>query len=169
MRNAVYFKSHPDARKIGFDLRNSQILHLVKAFKEDRYKARVGSSSKEPFFNERELEFFRLVEDGQVYDFYFAKAQQDCPQYLTSKIRRTKQKAAWAELWKRYLELLPVEERPKNKREQQSHRRKLLRKHPIRSIPVRSPRAHPRRLQADPLRRRVLRSDSRQYARHPLV
>jgi hypothetical protein len=136
LRQAVLFKSHPSSRKTGWDLRNSQILHLVKAYKEDRYKARAASRSAEPFFNERELEFFRLVEQGQVYDFYFAKTQQGCPDYLASKIRRTKQKAAWAELWKQYLQGLPVEERPKDARQQQAHRRKLLRKHPIRSLAV---------------------------------
>jgi hypothetical protein len=98
LREAVFFNSRPDARKVGWDLRNSQILHLVKAFKEDRYEARAGSRSAEPFFNEREEEFFRLVEEGQVYDSCFARAQQDCPEYLTAKIRRTKQKATWAEL-----------------------------------------------------------------------
>ena len=126
----------PSSRKVGWDLRNSQILHLVKAYKEDRYEARAGSRSAGPFFNEREEEFFRLVEQGQVYDFYFAKAQQDCPDYLAAKIRRTKQKAAWAELWKEYLEGLPVSRRPKDKMQQQAHRRKLLRKRPIRSIAV---------------------------------
>jgi hypothetical protein len=136
LREAVFFRSHPEARKVGWDLRNSQILHLVKAYKEDRYQARGKSSSCEPFFNERELEFFRLVEEGQVYDFYFAKAQQECPGYLASKIRRTAQKAAWAELWKRYLEGLPAVERPKDTKQQQAHRRRLLRKRPVRSIPV---------------------------------
>ena len=136
LREAVYFKSYPSSRKVGWDLRNSQILHLVKAYKEDRYKARSKSRSCEPFFNERELEFFRLVEEGKVYDYYFTKAQQRCPEYLASKLRRTKQKAAWAELWKEYLEGLPAEERPKDKTEQQAHRRRLLRKHPIRSIAV---------------------------------
>ena len=136
LRDAVFFKSCPDARKVGWDLKNSQILHLVKAYKEDRYKVRATSRSAGPFFNAREQEFFGLVEQGQVYDFYFVKAQQECPEYLAAKVRRTKQKAAWAELWKKYLELLPVEERPKDKVQQQAHRRKLLRKHPIRSIPV---------------------------------
>ena len=136
LREAVYFKSHPDAKKTGWDLRNSQILHLVKAYKEDRYEARSKSRSAGLFFNDRERDFFRLVEQGQVYDFYFARAQQDCPDYLAAKIRRTRQKAAWAELWKQYLEGLPVEERPKDVKQQQAHRRKLLRKHPIRSIAV---------------------------------
>jgi len=136
LRDAVFFKSHPQARKIGWDLRNSQILHLVKAYKEDRYKTRASSRSAGPFFNEREQEFFGLVEQGQVYDFYFAKAQQECPDYLAAKVHRTAQKAAWAELWKRYLEALPVEERPKDVTQQQVHRRRLLRKHPIRSIVV---------------------------------
>jgi len=116
--------------------RNSQILHLVKAYKEDRYEARAASRSAEPFFNEREEEFFRLVELGQVYDVYFHKAQQECPDYLASKIRRTAQKAAWAELWKRYLGGLSLDQRPKDKRQQLAHRRRLLRKHPIRSVPV---------------------------------
>lgn len=137
LRESVFFKSHPTARKIGWDLKNSQILHLVKAYKEDRYKLRAGGRSAAPFFNEREKEFFGLVEKGQVYDFYFAKAQQDCPEYLAAKIRRTMQKAAWAELWKEYLEVLPVGERPKDTTQQQAHRRRLLRKHPIRSIAVR--------------------------------
>ena len=136
LREAVFFKSRPDARKVGWDLRNSQILHLVKAYKEDRYEARAGSRSAEPFFNEREEEFFRLVEQGQVYDSLFAKAQQECPEYLVAKIRRTKQKAAWGELWKEYLEGLPAAERPKDVGQQQAHRRKLLRKHPIKSISV---------------------------------
>ena len=136
LREAVFFKSRPDAGKVGWDLRNSQILHLVKAYKEDRYEARAGSRSAEPFFNEREEEFFRLVEQGQVYDSCFAKAQQDCPEYLAAKIRRTKQKAAWAELWKEYLEGLPAAERPKDVGQQQAHRRKLLRKHPIKSVSV---------------------------------
>jgi hypothetical protein len=136
LREAVFFKSRPDARKVGWDLRNSQILHLVKAYKEDRYEARAGSRSAEPFFNEREEEFFRLVEQGQVYDSCFAKAQQDCPEYLVAKVRRTKQKAAWADLWKEYLEGLPAGERPKDVGQQQAHRRKLLRKHPIKSISV---------------------------------
>ena len=136
LREAVFFKSRPDARKVGWDLRNSQILHLVKAFKEDRYEARAGSGCREPFFNEREEEFFRLVEEGQVYDSCFAKAQQDCPEYLAAKIRRTKQKAAWAELWKEYLEGLPAAERPKDVEQQQVRRRKLLRIHPIKSISV---------------------------------
>ena len=98
----------PSSRTVGWDLRNSQILHLVKAYKEDRYKSRAGSRSQEPFFGKRDLEFFRLVEKGQVYDFYFARAQLECPDYLAAKIRRTKQKAAWAELWKRYLEEIPA-------------------------------------------------------------
>jgi hypothetical protein len=58
------------------------------------------------------------------------------PSYLASKIRRTKQKAAWAGLWKRYLERLPLDQRPKDTKQQQAHRRKLLRKRPIRSVPV---------------------------------
>jgi hypothetical protein len=136
LREAVFFKSRPDAGKVGWDLRNSQILHLVKAYKEDRYEARAGSGCREPFFNEREKDFFRLVEEGQVYDSCFAKAQQDCPEYLVAKIRRTKQKAAWAELWKEYLEGLPAAERPKDVGQQQAYRRKLLRKHPIKSISV---------------------------------
>ena len=136
LRDAVFFKSCPDARKVGWDLRNSQILHLVKAYKEDRYKARATSRSAGPFFNEREQDFFRLVEQGQVYDFYFAKAQEDCPEYLAAKIRRTAQKSAWAKLWKEYLEALPVEERPKDKMQQQAHRRRLLRKHPVKGIVV---------------------------------
>ena len=136
LREAVFFKSRPSSRKTGWDLRNSQILHLVKAFREDRYEARAGSRSGEPFFNDREQDFFRLVEQGQVYDSCFAKAQQECPEYLASKLRRTKQKTVWAQLWKDYLESLPVADRPKDTRQQQAHRRKLLRKHPIRSIAV---------------------------------
>jgi hypothetical protein len=136
LREAIFFKSHPSAMMVGWDLKNSQILHLVKAYREDRYEARSGSRSQEPVFNEREREFFQLVEQGQVYDFYFAKAQQDCPDYLTAKIRRTKQKAAWSELWKQYLEELPPDQRPKDTTQQQTHRRRLLRKHPIRSIVV---------------------------------
>ena len=136
MREAVFFKSHPSARKVGWDLRNSQILHLVKAYKEDRYEARGKSRSQEPFFNEREEEFFRLVEQGQVYDFYFAKAQQECPDYLASKIRRTRQKAAWAELWKRVPGRASPGPASQGQEAAVGHRRKLLRKHPIRSIPV---------------------------------
>ena len=62
-----------------WDLRNSQILHLVKAYKEGRCEAQAKSNSQEPFFDERELEFFRLVEEGQVYDYYFAKALSESP------------------------------------------------------------------------------------------
>jgi hypothetical protein len=136
LRQAVYFKSCPSSKTVGWDLRNSQILHLVKAYKEDRYKSRAGSRSQEPFFNKRELEFFKLVEKGQVYDFYFAKAQRECPDYLAAKIRRTAQRTAWEELWNKYLEELPVEGRPKDLKEQVAERRRLLRKCPVRSIAV---------------------------------
>ena len=136
LREAVFFKSRPDARKVGWDLRNSQILHLVKAFKEDRYEARAGSRSAEPFFNEREEEFFRLVEEGQVYDSCFAKARAGLSGIPDRQGPQDETEGRLGGAVEGVPGRTPRSRATEGRGAAAGARRRLLRKHPIKSIPV---------------------------------
>jgi hypothetical protein len=108
------------------DVRNSQIVFLVKLLKEHLLREGLEPSADQ-------VQFTSLVEDGQIYDHLLAIAKKAIPDYLLRKKTRHQQFAIWHE---RFVIHICDSIRPRTKEEWASAKRAFLRRLPIRSIEV---------------------------------
>lgn len=108
------------------DIRNSQIVFLVKLLKEHLLSEGKDATADQAMF-------VSLVEQGHIYDHLLAKAHDEIEDYLRRAKVREARKAIWHE---RFLIHTCASVQPRNKDEWASARRAFLRQVPLGSIEV---------------------------------